>query len=213
MKTLLSKFRTASFFAFFIWPFVLGAQTPQSALPIPTQTPPSSAASASASHDPYHPRTSLVFVMRHAIAPGTGDPPGFRLGDCSTQRNLSKDGIRQAEKIGKDLKSIGIQPTSIWSSQWCRAFDTATNMGLGPVTPLPALNSFFTRQQHEPEQMRQLEHFLANLDPAKGPYVLVTHQVVITSLTGVFPGSGEGVWLRLTGDKNKPWVIQPLANF
>jgi len=61
--------------------------------------------------------------------------------------------------------------------------------------------------------MRELERFLAGLDPTKGPYVMVTHQVVITTLTGVFPGSGEGVWLKLTGDKNKPWVIQPLSIF
>ena len=185
------------------------AQTQQGSQTPTTQTPFPPAAHAPTTKDAYHPRTDLVFIMRHAIAPGTGDPPGFRIGDCSTQRNLSKDGIRQAKEIGNRLKSKGIFPAAIWSSEWCRAIDTATNMGLGPVKPLPALNSFFTRQQHEPAQMQQLERFLADLDPAKGPYVLVTHQVVITSLTGVFPGSGEGVWLRLTGDKNKPWALQP----
>jgi phosphohistidine phosphatase SixA len=159
------------------------------------------------------PGNNLVFILRHAIAPGTGDPAGFRIGDCSTQRNLSQEGMRQAQEIGKRLKALRMTPSSIWSSEWCRAIETAKNLGLGPAIPLPALNSFFAMPEKGPSQMQELQRFLARLDPTKGPYVMVTHQVVVTTLTGVFPGSGEGVWLKLTGDKAKPWVIQPMAGF
>lgn len=172
-----------------------------------TPSSPPATSSTAANHALDAP-ASLVFIMRHAIAPGTGDPPGFRLGDCATQRNLSNEGIRQAQDIGKRLKANGIAPTTIWSSQWCRAVDTANNLGLGPIKPLQALNSFFSQPGQGAEQMKTLERFIANLDPAKGPYIMVTHQVVVTTLRGVFPSSGEGVWIRLTGDRKKPWVVQ-----
>ena len=166
------------------------------------------AASSASTYKALPTPASLVFIMRHAIAPGTGDPPGFRLDDCATQRNLSNEGIRQAQDIGKRLNANGMAPSTIWSSQWCRALDTANNLGLGPVKPLPALNSFFSQPGQGAEQMKTLERFIADLDPAKGPYIMVTHQVVVTTLTGVFPASGEGVWIRLTGDRKKPWVVQ-----
>lgn len=195
------------------WTLVAQAQAPSNTTSSTGQASVTSSTIAPPSQERLHGRSNLVFVVRHAIAPGTGDPPGFRVGDCSTQRNLSQDGVRQAQELGRRLKSNGVIPTSIWSSQWCRAMDTANNLGLGPVTPLPALNSFFSSPQRGPAQMQELERFLAGLDPSQGPYVMVTHQVVITTLTGVYPGSGEGVWLKLTGDKNKPWVIQPLSIF
>lgn len=169
--------------------------------------------SSSKANSSFQPGPHSVLIVRHAIAPGTGDPPGFRIGDCSTQRNLSKDGVLQAQEMGKRLKALGVTPTTIWASEWCRAIDTAQHLGLGPVTTLPELNSFFAKPGQGSPQMRMLEQLLAKLDPTKGPYIMVTHQVVITSLTGVFPGSGEGVWLKLTGDKARPWIVQPVTGF
>jgi broad specificity phosphatase PhoE len=64
-------------------------------------------------------------LLRHAIAPGTGDPPGFTLGDCDTQRNLSAEGRAQAERIGARLRENGIAAARVLSSQWCRCLDTA----------------------------------------------------------------------------------------
>lgn len=139
-----------------------------------------------------------VVVMRHALAPGTGDPPEFRLGECGTQRNLSDDGRRQAVRIGQRLRENGIREAEVFSSQWCRCLETARLLQLGTVTELPALNSFFRRYERKERQTRELREWLAARDLGE-PLVLVTHQVNITALTGVYPGSGEMVVLRRTG--------------
>jgi broad specificity phosphatase PhoE len=118
-----------------------------------------------------------VALLRHAIAPGTGDPSEFAIGDCSTQRNLSEEGRKQAAR------------------QWCRCLETARLLGLGPVTELPILNSFFQRPERRNRQTQALEAWLASQD-LDGPLVLVTHQVNITALTGVYPASGELVVIR-----------------
>ena len=88
-------------------------------------------------------RGEAVALIRHAIAPGTGDPPGFLLRDCSTQRNLSKEGRIQARRIGDFFRAQGIKEALVYSSQWCRCLETARLLGFGPVQELPALNSFF----------------------------------------------------------------------
>ncbi len=82
-------------------------------------------------------------IMRHASAPGFGDPEGFTLGNCKTQRNLSETGREEARALGEAIRSQGIQLTAIFSSQWCRCLDTARELKLGKVQALPALNSFF----------------------------------------------------------------------
>jgi phosphohistidine phosphatase SixA len=138
-----------------------------------------------------------VLLLRHALAPGTGDPPDFRLNDCATQRNLSDRGRAQARAIGEWLRARGIERAEIYSSQWCRAMETARLLDLGPVAPLPALNSFFGRPDDRQPNLAALRAFFAS-QPTKSPLlVMVTHQVTITALTGVFPSSGEGVLLRL----------------
>ena len=87
------------------------------------------------------------FVMiRHALAPGFGDPPEFVIGDCSTQRNLDDEGRKQALKIGRLFKSKGFKKAKIYSSQWCRCRETASMLRLGKVIDLQALNSFFERE-------------------------------------------------------------------
>ena len=140
-----------------------------------------------------------VLMLRHALAPGTGDPAGFRLGDCATQRNLDGAGRAQAVKLGEQLARAGISRARVYSSQWCRCLDTARLLNLGAVTELPALNSFFDRPQEREPNISALRAFLAKL-PADGPpVVLVTHQVTVSALTGVYPASGGGVLLQLDG--------------
>lgn len=135
-------------------------------------------------------------LIRHALAPGTGDPPGFRLRDCGTQRNLDAVGRQQARGIGAKFRANGIQAARVLSSQWCRCLETARLLGLGNVAELPALNSFFARPAERDSRRREMLDWMAQA-VATGPIVLVTHQVNITALTGVFPMPGEMVIVRL----------------
>ena len=139
------------------------------------------------------------FVMiRHALAPGFGDPPEFVIGDCSTQRNLDDEGRRQALKIGRLFKSKGFNKAKIYSSQWCRCRETASMLRLGEVVDLQALNSFFEREENEVPQMTALHDFL-NRQPLKDePLILVTHYVNIGALTGTYPDSGGIVIVKRT---------------
>jgi phosphohistidine phosphatase SixA len=131
-------------------------------------------------------------LLRHAIAPGTGDPPTFKLGDCSTQRNLSAAGRQQAWRIGAAFRHHGVKVDKVYTSQWCRCQDTAELLGLGPVEPLPLLNSFFENRSAGKAQTAALENFLTRAS-FSGVVIMVTHQVNITALTGVYPSSGEAV--------------------
>lgn len=140
-------------------------------------------------------RGEAVGLLRHALAPGTGDPEGFRLGACSTQRNLSPAGQDQARAIGTRLRDLGIEKARVFSSQWCRCLETARLLGFGEVEELPALNSFFADPGQRSVQTRELENWLAAQTSAQ-PRILVTHQVNITALTGIVPASGELVMLR-----------------
>lgn len=131
-----------------------------------------------------------IVLMRHAQAPGTGDPEGFRLGDCSTQRNLSEAGRTDARTVGALIRANGIPAARVYSSQWCRCLETARLLALGPVTEQPLLNSFFDNRGDGDRQTRGLRDWLTRqVDGA--PMILVTHQVNITALTGIFPASGE----------------------
>jgi phosphohistidine phosphatase SixA len=133
-----------------------------------------------------------VAVMRHALAPGTGDPPGFTLGDCSTQRNLDERGRRQARRIGEAFRARGIRVDRVLTSEWCRCRETAELLELAPVEPLPALSSFFGDRVRGEAQTEATEAFLRGL-PKGLRVVLITHQVNVTALTGVYPSSGEMV--------------------
>lgn len=137
-----------------------------------------------------------VVLMRHAVAPGIGDPDDFVLDDCSTQRNLSAAGLKQAVRIGERLRANGIGRARVYSSQWCRCLDTARALGLGPVQPLPALNSFFRDFSRRDAQTHAARQWIDNHTPG-GPLILVTHQVNITALSGVSPASGELIFIRL----------------
>lgn len=137
-----------------------------------------------------------VLIMRHTLAPGTGDPAGFVLEDCSTQRNLSNEGKQQAKRWGQLLRDKYSADITVYSSQWCRCLDTARLMGLTPPTPLPALNSFFAGRGDGDSQTQALLQRFSSTQTAQ-PAVLVTHQVNFTALTGIFPRSGEATILAL----------------
>lgn len=147
-------------------------------------------------------------IMRHALAPGTGDPDSFRLGDCSTQRNLNEAGRAQAAAIGNSIDRAGIPVTRVLTSQWCRAAETARLLDVGPVVEEPALNSFFGDRDTEPEQTARLHQLLAAASAEK--LVLVTHQVNITALTGVVPGSGEVLVITIAAD-GRVKVVERIA--
>ncbi len=150
-----------------------------------------------------------ILMLRHALAPGTGDPSGFRLGDCRTQRNLNDRGRDQARGIGAWLHARGVSRARVFSSQWCRCLETAALLDLGPVTPLPALNSFFDRPQERELRLAALRQFIARQPPDGGLIVMVTHYVTIAGLTGEGVSSGEAVVLTLT-DGNPPRMLGKL---
>lgn len=139
-------------------------------------------------------------MLRHALAPGTGDPENFRLEDCTTQRNLSEAGRQQAVQIGVAFQQSQIPVDAVFSSQWCRCLETARLMNLGPVDPLPALNSFFQDSTTEPQQTAQVRQLILDRRDRPGVTILVTHQVNITAITGIVPASGGMVVLRAKGD-------------
>ena len=102
-----------------------------------------------------------VALIRHALAPGTGDPAGFKLDDCATQRNLSEEGRLQARQIGNAFRENGITSAQVWSSRWCRCLETARLLELGSVEPLPSLDSFFNQLGRGPAQTATLREFLS----------------------------------------------------
>lgn len=135
-----------------------------------------------------------VVVVRHALAPGVGDPERFSLNDCTTQRNLSAEGQAQAVRIGAFIRQQGVPVDAVWSSQWCRTRDTADLAFPGRRVDQPAFNSFFGEPDAAPAQTQEARALL-NRWTGQGLLVVITHQVNITALTGVVPASGEAVVL------------------
>ncbi|MBT2772724.1 histidine phosphatase family protein [Halomonas sp. ISL-60] len=141
----------------------------------------------------------LVILMRHSLAPGIGDPPGFERGRCETQRNLSAAGRAQAEAAGRVLRERGIPIAAVYSSSWCRALDTAELMALGSVEPAPWLDSFF-RGRGDRSSITQAAQEQIAAWQGPGNLLLITHQVNITALVGSGVGSGEMIVVRPTVD-------------
>lgn len=139
----------------------------------------------------------VVALMRHALAPGTGDPSDFALGDCATQRNLDARGRDQARRTGQALRAAGVTFGQIWTSQWCRTRDTAHLLNLGEVTEQPTLNSFYAGQGDASAQTEQTLELIQSL-PTDARLLIVTHQVNITALTGLGVSSGEIIIARRT---------------
>jgi broad specificity phosphatase PhoE len=137
-----------------------------------------------------------VAMIRHALAPGIGDPAHFDIDDCDTQRNLSDPGREQARRLGSRFHDNGIHGAAVYSSQWCRCMETAELLDLGPVSGLESLNSFFRNNDLAESRTESLRQWLLGRT-ASTPLVLVTHQVNIRALTGSGASSGEMVVLRL----------------
>ena len=133
-----------------------------------------------------------IILIRHSIAPGSGDPPGFQVKDCKTQRNLSKEGIEQSKKIGKLFKINQIKIDQVLSSQWCRCKDTA-KYAFGNFKEFTALNSTFQSpyDQNEAKQLKDLYAFVKDWNSNSKNLVLVTHYSIITAVTNAVPSSGE----------------------
>ena len=151
-------------------------------------------------------------VLRHAqTEPGVGDPPGFRLGQCSTQRNLSDAGREQAALIGRWFSSRSLKPSSLWSSPWCRCKDTAA--ALGPYQVLAALASTFEGKSNALAQTAALHKRLATIKPLQFE-VWVTHQVNITALSGegaaMGAAMGEAVVLKAGGSSGSGGFGAPM---
>lgn len=134
-----------------------------------------------------------ITIMRHALAPGTGDPANFELGNCDTQRTLDERGRNQARAIGAAFRARGISFDQVLTSQWCRTRETAELLNLGPVVEAPALNSFFGRYERRAGQTRDTGALLRDQD---GRVMLVTHQVNISALAGQTTRSGEVLVIR-----------------
>ena len=143
---------------------------------------------------------NAVLMIRHALAPGIGDPEEFDINDCSTQRNLDEAGREQAKSIGRWLRDHGIKNVKLFSSQWCRCMDTARLMGIGEVTPLPALNSFFESPQDREPNLSALRQFIQNESKPGELIIMVTHQVTISGITGNWTDSGHGKLVRPGND-------------
>ena len=139
-----------------------------------------------------------VALFRHATAPGTGDPPGMRLGDCSTQRNLDEAGRAEARRIGEAFRTEGVAVGAVLTSRWCRATETAELAFPGLARAEPAFDSFFADREEWPERTARARRILLGWG-GPGALIAVTHQVNITALTGAVPSSGEGVVLGRSG--------------
>ncbi len=144
---------------------------------------------------------NAVVLIRHALAPGTGDPSNFDVNDCRTQRNLSDTGRAQAREMGNLFRANGIAAARVLSSQWCRCMETSELMALGAVEAFPTVNSFFRNRAQSGPQTTALSDWIKAADLST-PTIFVTHQVNITALTDIFPSSGEFVFVARgqTGD-------------
>ena len=142
-----------------------------------------------------------VVLLRHARAPGTGDPPGFRLDDCSTQRGLSAEGREQAVRIGERFRAKRVRVGRVLSSRWCRALDTARLAFGEGAEPFPALDSFFEERDGRDGQTEAVRETIEGWRKHPGVLVLVTHQVNVAALTGIGPAEGEVVVLRPKPDR------------
>ncbi len=147
-----------------------------------------------------------VIFLRHALAPGVGDPRAFIKEDCSTQRNLNNEGRLQARLIGDFLRQSNIRFSEILTSEWCRCIDTVKELDLGKWETFSGLNSFFQGHEKKHHVIEKLRKKLESLNPSD-LILLVTHQVVITEITGEVPRSGEMVLFNSITKKKSRLMI------
>ena len=144
--------------------------------------------------------SDYVLMLRHADAPGVGDPAGYTLADCGSQRNLDERGRRRAAAIGDWLRTQGVIDAAVYASPWCRCKDTAQGLVLGGFQIEPALASFFDTPERAAAQTRELSQFLVRALPAKSAraLILVTHDVNIRQFVSENIGTGDMVLVRVS---------------
>ena len=146
-----------------------------------------------------------IIFLRHAIAPGFGDPEDFNLKDCETQRNLSEDGVKQSKILGNFFKVHKIIFSEMLSSEWCRCKDTLKEMDIGEWTTFSGLNSFFQGISQKNEVLYKLNKKLLSIENQE-LVLMVTHQVVIYNITGISPSSGAIVLYNSKTGKSKQLI-------
>ena len=133
-----------------------------------------------------------VVLIRHTVTtPGAGDPPGMRLDDCSTQRNLTEQGRAHARRIGEEFRRRGIPVERVLSSPWCRCLETA-RLAFGRAEVSQPLSNLFGRHEKRDAQLLEMRKLMATA-PKGGNLILVSHGSTILALTGVSPATGEMV--------------------
>ena len=142
---------------------------------------------------------SHVLLMRHADAPGYGDPQNYQISQCSTQRNLGDLGRKQAKNTGDWLSSQGIEQAKVYSSPWCRCIDTASLLNKGVVKKEAALGSFFDDMSQAKRQTDELVKLIAaeRKQNPNIPIIMVTHHVNIQSYMGMVVNSGDMVLVKV----------------
>ena len=132
-----------------------------------------------------------IIFIRHAYAPGGGDPDGFDISNCASQRNLSKEGINQSKNIGKFFSENNIQIDKVLSSEWCRCKQTA-KYAFNNYETKSFLNSFFSQKfsHNKDKQVKELKDYIVNWEGKKN-LILITHYVVISEILNVSTSSGE----------------------
>ena len=148
-----------------------------------------------------------IIFLRHSIAPGFGDPDYFNLNNCSTQRNLNAEGILQSKNIGAYFKSNNIRFSEVLSSEWCRCKDTVHEMKIGKWKTFSGLNSFFQGYSNKDEVLKKLNKKLSSTKNNE-LVLMVTHQVVISNITGIAPQSGGIVIYNSQTRQSKQLNIQ-----
>ena len=136
-----------------------------------------------------------VALIRHGNAPpGYGDPPGFKIDDCTTQRNLDDRGRAQARALGSAFRQHGVPVDKVLSSPWCRCLETAELLALGPVENTWAVAA----SDRSPDRLAALKQMVSSWR-GSGTLVVVTHALTVQGLVGILPGQAETVVLRPKG--------------
>jgi phosphohistidine phosphatase SixA len=157
-------------------------------------------------------KSDHVLLMRHALAPGVGDPAGYSLQDCKTQRNLDSKGREQAQRTGQWLKKQGVSEALLFTSAWCRCKETAESLALGVPVQEASLNSFFDDMRQGAQSNSRLQKFISSQLKIKGTkaLILVTHHVNIAEFMGQNVGSGDMVLAKVdTNGKVLSFKIYP----
>jgi len=150
-----------------------------------------------------------VALIRHAgTVGGSGDPPGFKLDDCSTQRNLTLKGRNEARRLGEMFRVQEVAVGKVMSSQWCRCIETVALMGLPPPEFAPTFNNAFTLRERVEELTAGARAVVADWN-GPGTLIVMTHGANILPLTGIMPEEGGVVVVK--GDRDSPRKLRVLG--